>query len=262
MRNVELNGRTPDSADTQRLATVNYGHFTSMQVREGAVRGLALHFARLADGNEEFFGWTMTVDDEHRVRELTRKALRGNPDASVRVQFVPAADPAAPPDVLVAVSAPASDAPAAPLRLRTDPYQRPWPEHKHTATMGQVLARRRAEASGHDDALFVGRGNRVTEGTGWNLALYDGDQVIWPEAPMLRGTTMVLLQVAMTMRGTPWTLRPVDAAELPLMAAAVTTNSICPAQPVGSVDGVPFGEDNKLAVLLTDAWRSVPLDVL
>ena len=79
---------------------------------------------------------------------------------------------------------------------------------------------------------------------------------------MLKGTTMVLLQVAMTMRGTPWTLRPVDAAELPLMAGAVTANASHPARPVASVDGVPFPADDKLADLLTGAWRSVPFDVL
>jgi branched-subunit amino acid aminotransferase/4-amino-4-deoxychorismate lyase len=262
VRNLELNGRAPQGAEIQRLATVNYGHFTSMQVRDRSVRGLALHFARLADGNEAFFGWAMDVDDEHRVRELVRKALKDETDASVRVQFVPAEDPLAPPDVLVSVADPAPGSPAAPLRLRTDPYQRPWPEHKHVATMGQILARRRAVANDFDDAVFVDPANRVTEGSTWNIALFDGEQVIWPQAPMLKGTTMVLLQVAMTMRGTPWRLRPVDAAELPLMAGAVTVNANHPARPVGSVDGVPFPADDKLTGLLTDAWRSVPLDLL
>jgi branched-subunit amino acid aminotransferase/4-amino-4-deoxychorismate lyase len=262
VRNLELNGRAPDQAEAERLATVNYGHYTSMQVRGRAVRGLALHFARLADGNEAFFGWAMDVDDEHRVRELISKALHDETDASVRVQFVPAGDPLAPPDVLVVVSDPRPESLPGPVRLRTDPYQRPWPEHKHAATMGQVLARRRAVANGFDDALFVDRANQVTEGSSWNLALFDGEQVIWPQAPMLKGTTMVLLQVAMTMRGTPWKLRPVDAAELPLMAGAVTANANCPARPVASVDGVPFPADDKLVELLGDAWRSVPFDVL
>ena len=262
MRTLELNGRAPDLAATQRLATWNYGHFTSMQVRGGAVRGLALHVARLADANEEFFGWTTGVDDEHRVRELIRHALGGSADASVRVGFVPAADPGAPPDVLVSVTDPAPEDPRPPLRVRTDPYRRDWPEHKHAATMGLTVAYRRAVAAGYDDALFVGPGNLVSEGTTWNVALFDGDRVVWPQAPMLRGITMVLLQVAMTMRGTPWTTRPVDAAELPLMAGAAAANSICPAQPIASVDGVGFGPDDKLTGLLLDAWRSVPFDVL
>jgi branched-subunit amino acid aminotransferase/4-amino-4-deoxychorismate lyase len=262
VQNLELNGTAPGPAQVQRLATVNFGHYTSMQVRGRAVRGLALHFARLADGNEAFFDFQMGVDDEHRVRELIVKALKDETDASVRVQFVPAEDPLAPPDVLVAVSDPQPETPPGPLRLRTDTYQRPWPAHKNAATMGQTLARRRAIANGFDDALFIDAANRVTEGSAWNIALFDGDRVIWPEAPMLKGTTMVLLQVAMTMRGTPWTLRPVDAAELPLMAGAVTANSIWPARPVASVDGVPFPADDKLAELLDGAWQSVPFDIL
>ena len=262
MRNLELNGHVPDLAATQRLATWNYGHFTSMQVRGGAVRGLALHMARLADGNEEFFGWTMSVADEHRVRELIRHALDDAPDASVRVGFVPGEDRDAPPDTLVSVTGPASDEPRPPLRVRTDSYRRDWPEHKHSATMGLTVAAHRARLAGYDDAIFVGAGNLVSEGTTWNVALFDGDQVIWPQAPMLRGITMVLLQVAMTMRGTAWTSRPVDAAELPLMAGAAAVNSICAAQPVGSVDGVPFPADDKLTGLLAEAWKSVPFDVL
>jgi branched-subunit amino acid aminotransferase/4-amino-4-deoxychorismate lyase len=125
-----------------------------------------------------------------------------------------------------------------------------------------TLAARRARLDGHDDALFVGADNAVREGTTWNLALFDGDQVIWPQAPMLKGITMVLLQVAMTMDGMPWTSRPVDAAELPLMAGAAAVNSICPAQPIGSIDGVPFPADDKLTEILAEAWQSVPFDTL
>jgi 4-amino-4-deoxychorismate lyase len=262
VRNLELNGHVPDLAETHRLATRNYGHFTSMQVRDGAVRGLALHFARLADGNEDFFSYTMDVADEHRLRELIRHALRREPDASVRVGFVPPGSDEGPPDVLVSVTDPVPDTPRAPLRVRTDGYRRDWPEHKHAATMGLTYAIRRAKRAGYDDALFVGGDNLVSEGTTWNAVFLDGDRVIWPRAPMLKGVTMVLLQVAMSMNGTPWTLRPVDAVELPLLTAAAAVNSICPAQPIGSIDGVPFAADEKLCATLRDAWGSVPFDVL
>lgn len=262
MRNLELNGHVPDLAETQRLATFHYGHFTSMQVRDGAVRGLALHFARLADGNEKFFDWHMGVDDEHRVRELIRHALGGERDASVRVGFVPADDQQAPPDLLVSVREPVDEAPGPPLRVRTDGYRRDWPEHKHAATMGLSYAVVRARRDGFDDALFVGADNLVREGTTWNIALFDGDRVIWPDAPMLKGITMVLLQLALSMNGTPWTLRAVDAAELPLLAGAAAVNSICPARPIAAIDGVPYPDDDKLATLLREAWASVPFDVI
>ena len=262
MRNIELNGHVPDLAETQRLATTNYGHFTSMQVRDGAVKGLALHLARLSDGNEQFFDYRMGVDDEHRLLGLVRHAMGDHPDASVRVGFVPSASPEAPPDVVVSVSDPVPDAAGPPLRVRTDGFRRDWPAQKHAATMGLAYAVRRAGHAGYDDALFVGADNLVSEGTTWNVAFYDGDRVIWPQAPMLKGVTMVLLQLALSMNGTPWTLRPVDAVELPLLAGAAAVNSICPARPIGSIDGVPFPADDKLVSLLRDAWESVPFDAL
>jgi branched-subunit amino acid aminotransferase/4-amino-4-deoxychorismate lyase len=261
--NIELNGRVPsDVADIQRLAVVNFGHYTSMQVRGRATRGLALHLARLSDGNEEFFDYRTGIDDEQRLLGLIRHALGDETDASVRVGFVPPATRGEAPDILVSVSDPVDDAAGPPIRVRTDGYQRPWPAQKHAATMGQTYAARRARRAGYDDALLVGPDNLVREGTTWNVAFHDGDQVIWPQAPMLKGVTMVLLQLALSMNGTPWTLRPVDAVELPLLAGAAAVNSICPAQPIGSIDGVPFPTDDKLVSLLRDAWESVPLDAL
>jgi 4-amino-4-deoxychorismate lyase len=260
VRNIELNGHVPDLAETQRLATWQYGHFTSMQVRGFAVRGLALHLARLADGNEQFYDYRMGVDDEQRLLGLIRHALGDEPDASVRVAFVPPAAGERTPDLLVSVSDPAPDRPGPPLRVRTDGYRRDWPAQKHAATMGLTYAVRRAKLAGYDDALFVGPDNQVSEGTAWNVAFFDGDRIVWPQAPMLKGVTMVLLQLALSMNGTPWTLRPVDAVELPLLTAAAAVNSICPAQPIASVDGVPFPADDKLCGLLRDAWESVPFD--
>ena len=263
MRNLELNGHPPDLAETHRLATVNYGHFTTMQVRDRAVRGLALHLARLADGNEEFFRFSPGVEHEHRLRELIRHALRDTADATVRVSYVPGADPAGPPDVVVAVSDPRDEAPGPPLRVRLeDHFRRDWPEQKHAATMGLFLTQRRAVEAGYDDALFVGADRLVSEGTTWNVAFHDGEQVVWPLAPMLKGTTMVLLQVAMTMRGIPWTLRPVPAAEVPDFAGAVAVNSTCPARPIASVEGLSLPPGDKLVDLLTETWRSVPFDAL
>jgi 4-amino-4-deoxychorismate lyase len=262
VQNIELNGHAPDLAETQRLATRSYGHFTSMQVRGFAVRGLALHLARLSDGNEQFFDYRMGIDDEQRLLGLIRHAMGDTPDASVRVAFVPPDSPGRPPDVLVSVSDPVPDAAGPPLRVRTDGYRREWPAQKHAATMGLTYAVRRAGLAGYDDALFVGPDNLVSEGTTWNVAFHDGDRIIWPQAPMLKGVTMVLLQLALSMNGTPWALRPVDAVELPLLSAAAAVNSICPAQPIGSIDGVPFPADDKLAPLLRDAWESVPFDAL
>lgn len=249
----ELNGRAPTAAELHRIAIGNYGHFTSMQVRDGKVRGMALHLARLDDGNETFFGRRGDVDDELRLRGWIRQALDGSPDASVRVTVVAEG-------VLISVDPPVPDEPLPALRVRTDAYERPWPAHKHVATMGLGYARRTASAAGFDDALFVGRDGLVREGSIWNVAFWDGSMVVFPEAPVLKGVTMVLLQVAMTMTGIPWTLRPVPLAGLPDLLAAAAVNSHCPAQPIASIDDVAFEEQDKLVSALRTAWDTVPWD--
>jgi branched-subunit amino acid aminotransferase/4-amino-4-deoxychorismate lyase len=162
--------------------------------------------------------------------------------------------------VLVSVSDPAADAPGPPLKVRTQRYERDWPEHKHSATMGLAVALRQAGLAGYDDALFTGPDDRIREGTTWNVAFWDGTQVIWPRAPVLKGVTMVLLQIAMTMNGTPWTLRPVERGELPDLLAAAAVNSLCPARRIDSIDGVKFPEGERLAEVLTATWATVPWD--
>lgn len=62
------------------------------------------------------------------------------------------------------------------------------------ATLPLIDLGRRARAAGFDDALFVDRRGVILEGTIWNLGLYDGESVTWPEAPMLVGVTMQLVQ--------------------------------------------------------------------
>ena len=41
-----LNGQRASAEDLRHLAVINYGHYSSMQVRNGAVQGLALHERR------------------------------------------------------------------------------------------------------------------------------------------------------------------------------------------------------------------------
>ena len=262
MLNVELNGRPPTLAQLHRIATLNYGHFTSMQVRGRRVRGLALHLSRLADSAEELFGHRIGVAEEHRLLGLVRHALGTVRDASVRVTFVPGPDDAAPPDVLVSVSDPVPEEPGPPLRVQSVRYERELPEHKHRATMGLHHRLREARLAGFDDALLVGADGRVREGTTWNVAFWDGGQVVWPDAPVLRGVTMVLLQIAMSINGTPWALRPIDAEELTGFAAAAAVNSHRPAQPFASIDELPLTDDGQLAEALRAAWATVPADEL
>ncbi|MFG1610822.1 aminotransferase class IV [Actinoplanes sp. NPDC049265] len=252
MRHIELNGQAPSVEALSAIAVTNYGHYTSMQVRDGRVRGMALHLARLDDANEKFFGDRGDVDDELRLRSWIRHALGDRQDASVRVAYTDEG-------VLISVSDPVEE-PVEPIRVRTEVYERPWPEQKHAATMGLRYAYRTAREAGYDDALFLAPDGLVLEGTAWNVAFWDGGQVVLPVAPMLKGVTMVLLQVAMSMTGIPWTMRQVRREELPDLLAAAAINSHSPGLRVAAIDDIVFDEHEKLTEALHTAWDTVPWD--
>src|ERR1700679_3527084 len=72
---IEVNGGLATADGLSYPAIVNYGHFTSMQVRGGAVRGLGLHLSRLDLATRELFG---TALDGELVRAYIRHALRAD----------------------------------------------------------------------------------------------------------------------------------------------------------------------------------------
>jgi branched-subunit amino acid aminotransferase/4-amino-4-deoxychorismate lyase len=256
MLNIEVNGRPAAIEDVHRAATWNYGHFTSMQVRDGAVRGLGLHLSRLTGASRELFG-AAAAHDGDRIRALVRHALGDARAASVRVTVLPAPDTEAT-DIMVSVSDPAPDEPAPARRVRTVTYERDLPHLKHLATMGLTHRALRAREAGFDDALFVGRDGYVREGSVWNVAFWDGDQVLWPEAEVLPGITMQLLRSALDRTGVRWATRRLTVDALPGMRAAAATNSHCPAQPLASIDDLAFAaDDGALTRVLTTAWAEV-----
>jgi branched-subunit amino acid aminotransferase/4-amino-4-deoxychorismate lyase len=62
---AELNGRPVERAQLQALALTNYGHFTTMRVEDGGVRGLSLHLDRLRTDCRALFDAEIDAD---RVR--------------------------------------------------------------------------------------------------------------------------------------------------------------------------------------------------
>ncbi|HEL5400794.1 TPA: aminotransferase class IV family protein [Stenotrophomonas maltophilia] len=206
-------------------ALVNYGHFTSLQVRDSAAQGLDLHLARLSQATRELFGSEL---DAAQVQAWMAQALQqaGRVDASLRVTVYsrhfdfrnPLA--AVPVDVLVAVSAPV--ALAASRRVRSVAWQRELPQIKHVGTFGLFAGRRSAMAAGFDDALFVTATGEISEGSTWNLAVHDGERLLWPQAPALRGTAEALLKQHWP--GAQVT-RPLALAELDSVKAAFACNA-------------------------------------
>jgi len=250
------------SADDLAGALVNYGHFTSLQVRGGAVQGLDLHLRRLRQGTEELFGSTL---DGTRVQAWMQAALQaeGRVDASLRVTvFSRAFDfrqplQVVPVDVLVAVSAPVT-LPATARRVRSVVYQRELAHLKHVGTFPLFEHRRQALQAGYDDAVFVDAQGAISEGTTWNIAFGRGGELVWPQAPALRGTQERLLQAGWG--GEPQLAR-VRLDDLAGFDAAIACNA-AGVWPIGSIDGVAFPGSEAVcgkakAVLLQAPWDSL-----
>lgn len=264
-----LNGRpaASDPDGLRALAQVNYGHFTSLQVRGGCVQGLRLHLARLRQGNAGLFGAPL---DEAQVRAWMAQAADAlGGDCSLRVTvFARGFDHRQPlralqPDVLVSASAPVPPSDR-PIRVRATAFVRPFPQLKHVATFPLFQHRRLALQAGFDDALFVdgeGATARVVEGSVWNIGFWDGQRITWPEGPALRGTGEQLQQAGLEALGCAQQVRPVTRAELGdfVGAFAVNANGL---QRIATIDAVEFGASPELDGLLATAATHAPWEPL
>ncbi len=264
MRSVWFDGRPADASDLRALALVNYGHFTSMQVRGRCVQGFDLHLQRLRDATRELFGSDV---DEARVRTAIRDALSaaGAADASVRVTaFVRGLDLDTcaenfAPELLVSIAPPAAP-PQGALRVKTCVCVRDLPHIKHVGTFPLFLQRRLARQAGFDDALLVDGDGRVAEGSIWNIGFRDGDSVVWPQAPALRGTGERLLQAGLDALGIGQSARPVRVAEIGMFEAAFAVNSRG-VQAIAAIDDVAFAGDGEglrlLDALARQPWQAI-----
>ncbi|WP_169951483.1 aminotransferase class IV [Microbispora sp. H11081] len=254
---IEIDGRPPTVEQLSHPALVNYGHFTAMQVRGFATRGLALHLERLDAAGRELFS---TGLDGDLVRHRIRHALGDDtPDASVRV-VVHRPDDDAAPSVMVVVRPPVP-APERPVGLKSVPYQRPVAHIKHVGGFGQIHYGTLARREGFDDALLTGPGGVISECGIANVAFFDGSRVIWPDAPCLHGITMRLLEPLLTAAGLPSHRAPVRLADLPSFRSAMVTNSHGVA-PVDRVDDLALPVDAAFAAAVREIYESVPLDVI
>lgn len=263
---TEINGEPATLEDVRHVATFNYGHFTSMQYRDGGVRGLGLHLERLDRATRELFGHELPAS---RVRGYLARALEGvEGPASVRINvFSRTADRGAlagpaPPDVMISLGPPALRD-AAPFWVRATPYERDTPHLKHVGTFGLFHQRRAARQAGYDDALFVTRDAHVSEGTTWNMGFHDGDGIVWPEAPMLDGVTLQLVRRALAARGIAQTTRPVRHDELAGFRAAFALNTAFVARAIAGCDGHAWPGVAGLVeslVAMHDAGPAEPVD--
>ncbi len=253
----EVDGQTATAEQLSHFALNSYGHFTAMQIRDRATRGLGFHLARLDAATQELFGTGLAGD---RVRELVRHALGDDVrDASVRVNVFQPDDA---PDVSLLVSVrPPARMPDAPQRLRTAPYQRPVAHIKHVGGFGQAYHRRLALADGYDEALLTSADGVIAEGTVSNIAFLEGERVVWPDAPALDGIGMLVLRRELTAAGVPWLRRTVRVADVGSYDGAVVVNSRG-ITPVGSIDGVVLPTGPRPAATVLRLAANAPWDAL
>lgn len=257
-----FNGRVASGADLAPLAFTGYAHFTAMQVRDGAVRGLDLHLSRLKTASTQMFG--KHLPDAH-IRNYLRGALDAAPsDASVTCfvvsrpgEFMPVG-PGTDLDVLIKVSDPAVP-PVGPLSIDVVSHERHLPHIKHVGEVAKTFYLRRAIAQGFDDAAFENNSGRLSEATIWNLAFWDGDSVIWPEADILSGVTMQILVRQLEARGVHQNTRPVRRADLTEGLSAVVMNSWTPGIAVTRLGERQLQTDATFTRLLQDAYVAEPL---
>ena len=242
MTAIEIDG-VPADEEAFARTTAPYGHFTAMQVRRGATRGLELHLRRLEAASREAFDADL---DRDRALALIRNALGDTEDASVRV-YIHERSPE--PAIVVTVKPPAEM--ATPQRLGSARYQRPDAHRKHVHTE-QGHYRELAQRDGFDDALLTGSDGLVSETSMANIGFFDRTGVVWPDGPLLHGITMQLLEAALPTRRTP-----VHLSDVPSFDGAFLSN----ARGIGAVSGV---DDDELPMPtermreLAEAYASVP----
>ena len=264
MSTALFNGRPATADELRTLALVNYGHFTSVQVRDHAVQGIELHRQRLLAATRELFDCEL---DFGAVREQMRAAVAEVPDCTLRVtvfsQRFDYRNPAAggfAPDVLVTLT-PASPSRTLPLRVKLFQFQRTLPQVKHVGMFAQFHHRRLAVQAGYDDALFATMDGLVSEGSVWNIGFWTGQAVVWPQAPALRGTAEALLRAALERHGVEQVMRPVHGVELAGFEGAFACNA-SGLQPMASIDGNTYSTCHDGMTRLRAACAQAPWEAL
>lgn len=263
---VQLNGSPLDLDDPGLLTATSYGHFTSMQVRDGRVRGLDLHLDRLDRSSRELFGRSVPSD---RVLTYLRTALArsASGDQSIRVTafsrdraFISGTP--VEPELLITVTDPVEPT-SEPPRLLAVEHERAAPHLKHTGTFSLVHEIRRARLAGYDDALFHDRTGHISEASIWNICFVaDDGHLVWPAAPSLPGITQLTLQAGLDVLDVARETVDIPLTALGAYRAAYLTNSIDPALPVASIS-TPAGTtqyrpDSASAALIAAAYAAMP----
>lgn len=255
---MELDGSPITLEELAPLGLVGYGHFTSMRVHHGAVRGLTQHMDRLVRDSRTLFDVDLDPD---RVRSLIRRALPDTDDALVvRVTIYdptlalgrPGADAKPQPLVTFREAPPAE---LGPVTLRSAVYKRDLPKTKHTGLFGALHQRRLAQRAGADDVVFTGPDGTISEIATSNIGVIIAGQLVWPQADVLPGITMRLLSQTLD---TEIAVRPITLAELAQVDSAIATNAAVGVRAISRIDDIDLPVDEQLIAKLRAAYNAIP----
>jgi branched-subunit amino acid aminotransferase/4-amino-4-deoxychorismate lyase len=262
---VRVNGKPATAEDLAPLALYGYGSFTSLVVEAGRVQGLDLHLQRLRHDAGTLFGAEV---DEPQVRQWLREATADAADpVSARItffrrDFAMGKPTDGPPDVLI-TTRPAPSVPPAPMRVATAVFVRDVSEVKHSGLFAQLYHRRAAQARGFDDVLFLDTHDHVSEGATWNIAFAGADgEIRWPQADVLPGVTMRLLQTALPDHGYAVQSVPVHRGDMHNFPHAFATNAVVGIRTITAIDDQLFTPNRELEAALRGCWTSVPAQEL
>ncbi|TQL68965.1 branched-subunit amino acid aminotransferase/4-amino-4-deoxychorismate lyase [Nocardioides albertanoniae] len=255
-----IHGIEATTAELKALAMTGYGHFTSMHVEDGAVRGFDLHLERLVGNAKAVFG--VDLDEDAVIADIREAVTGSSGSCTLRVtMFDPAINlgnigAVTPRPVPLITSRPSGGGTLPPLRVKTIAFQRDTPEVKHVGLFSSLHHRVAAKKSGFDDVLFVDPvTTNVSEGSTWNIGFIDADgTVIWPDAAVLPGVTMSLLRRA----DGGHARHTVALDQVGRMRAAFATNASIGVRPISVIDGHGFDSNDSKIVELQRAYAAIP----
>lgn len=233
------------------VATQNYGHITMLQMRGGMIRGLEHHLRRLDEASRELFG---TALPPASVTSGLRILAGLRPDATVRVNVFQGVD-----GVSVMVTATSPIEPEwRPARFSLVSYERDMPHLKHVGSFGLSLRQRQAVSGGYDGAVFVDRHGMITEATIWNVGFFDGDTVVWPSSPSLRGVSQIMIDEGLAAEGINARYEPVRPEALGRYRSAFLSNSTTYGQQLQSIGDAMFDTPIDAMETIRRAYERTP----
>lgn len=262
---AQINGHPATHSELIPLAFAGFAHFTAMQVRSRKVKGLDLHLNRLRKASMDFFG--RALPDEQLVSYIKAAIDEGPEDQSLTATlFSPNGEFTADsmdvkPAVLIRTGAP-SQGPRGPLRLSAVDHERPLADIKHVGEAGKTYYLHQAIRQGFDDAAFVDSYGRLSEATIWNLVFWDSETIIWPEARMLKGTMMSIVQRQLDRLGIPQRQETTTFERLGELSGAAVMNSWTPGISVTAIGSSVIPEAKPFISWLHEAYGAEPANFL